>query len=340
MELLRVLIVGCGNIAGTFDQGRAGNELPYTHAGAFLRDGRFILSACVEPDTEKRKAFMAAWGINNGYSSLEQVAETEDGFDVISICSPTPMHAQNLELALKLKPRLIFCEKPVTTSLTESERLVAACRDANILLAVNHTRRWAPDVAEFQADMRTGRWGQLRSVVGFYNKGILNNGSHLIDLLHLLLGKMEIEKVGEPLHDFFPNDPTVPVWLKAAQGVPVHLVCGNAADYALFEIQMIFSKGMVTMEDGGFFWRERRAVASNAFKGYQVLGEGVRRDGEYRLAMQNAADNIFRAITSGAALASTGETAIATQRVCEEIARLACTNPEKVRVHSTGEKSV
>jgi len=35
-------------IAGAFDLA-ALQELPYTHAGAYLRDGRFSLVACVEP---------------------------------------------------------------------------------------------------------------------------------------------------------------------------------------------------------------------------------------------------------------------------------------------------
>jgi predicted dehydrogenase len=319
MAPLRVLIVGCGNIAGTFDSGRPANELPYTHAGAFSRDGRFSLTACVEPDAERRKAFMDAWGISAGFPSIDEVAASGLQFDVISICSPTACHVHDLEIALRLKPKLIFCEKPVTTSLAETERIVMECRDANILFAVNYTRRWAPDISRLQSDMQAGRWGQLRSVVGFYNKGILNNGSHMLDLLHLLVGRMEIVKVGNPIQDFFTNDPTIPVWLEVANGLPVHLVCGHAGDYAIFELQLIFSQGTLTMEDGGLFWRERRAVASDIFKGYRMLNESVRREGEYPAAMLRAVDNIHRAITRDEALASTGESALAAQRICELI---------------------
>lgn len=319
MSPLRVLIVGCGNIAGTFDLGRPASELPYTHAGAFTRDGRFSLAACVEPDEERRKAFMEAWGIPTGYPSIAEVVDSESQFDVISICSPTICHAHDLEMALRLKPQLIFCEKPVTTSAAETERLIVECRKANILLAVNYTRRWAPDILELQADMQVGRWGQLRSVVGYYNKGILNNGSHMLDLLHLLVGPMDIIKVGKPIQDFCPNDPTVPVWLEGANGLPVQLVCGHADDYAIFELQLVFSQGVLTMEDGGLFWRARRAVASDTFRGYRMLDAGIRRAGEYPSAMRGAVDNIYRAITQGDTLASTGESALVAQRVCELI---------------------
>lgn len=316
---LRVLMVGCGNIAGGFDQARAPTELPYTHAGAYVRDGRFNIAVCVEPDDARRAGFMAAWGVPIGFRSVDEVLDSGYQFDVISICSPTSCHAHDLEVALRLKPKLIFCEKPFTASLADTERLVEACRKSNVLLAVNHTRRWDPDIVKLQSDMQAGEWGQLRSVIGYYNKGILNNGSHMLDLLHLLVGGMSIVQVGKPVHDFFPNDPAVPVWLENDQGVPIQLACGHAEDYAIFELQLIFSRGVLTMEEGGMYWRERRAIDSTTFKGYRKLEEGARRAGEYPRAMLQAADNIYRAIKQGESLASTGESALAAQRMCQQI---------------------
>lgn len=321
---LSVLIVGCGNIAGRFDEGRSPGDLPYTHAGAYISDGRFNITACIDPDNSRRADFMEAWGVPAGFRSIDEALCPDSQFDVISICSPTTYHEHDLEIALHLNPKLIFCEKPVTTSLAETERLVAKCGNAHILLAVNYTRRWDPNILKLRTDMLAGKWGQLRSVTGLYNKGILNNGSHMLDLLHLLVGHMEIVKVGKPIFDFFSNDPTVPVWLEDAQGVPVLLNCARAGDYAVFELQLVFSLGVLTMEDGGLFWRERCVVNSKAFKGYRVLEEGIRRAGGDALAMCGAVDNIYRTIIQGAPLASTGESALAAQRVCEQIKQQAC----------------
>jgi predicted dehydrogenase len=318
-DSLSVLIVGCGKIAGQFDQSRSTSDLPHTHAGAYTRDGRFKLSACVEPDDKRRSDFMSAWGVTVGFRSIEEAANSGNHFDVVSICSPTTCHAHDLEIALRLKPQLIFCEKPLTTSLVETERLVEECRESNILLAVNYSRRFDPDVWNLQVDMQEGRWGQLRSIVGCYNKGILNNGSHMLDLVHLLVGPMEIVQVGRPIYDFYPSDPTVPVWLEGADALPVHLVCGHAEDYAIFELQLIFSQGALTMEEGGMFWRERRVIDSVTFKGYRVLDDGVRQSGQYSRSMLQAVGNIYEAMTEGKPLASTGESALVAQRMCEQI---------------------
>jgi predicted dehydrogenase len=322
---LFVLIVGCGNIAGRFDESRSRRDLPCTHAGAYTRDGRFNLSACVEPDDKRRADFMTAWGVPVGFRSIEEAMNSGDHFDVISVCSPTTCHAHDLEIALRLKPKLIVCEKPLTTSLVESERLVEECRKSNVLLAVNYSRRFDPDVWKLQVDMQAGRWGQLRSIIGCYNKGILNNGSHMLDLVNLLVGPMEIIEVGKPIYDFLPSDPTIPVWLEGAGALPIHLVCGHAEDYAIFELQLVFSQGVLTMEEGGMFWRERRVVDSATFKGYRVLDDGVRQPGQYLRSMLEAVGNIYNAITSGKPLASTGESALVAQNLCEQIKRQAVT---------------
>jgi predicted dehydrogenase len=322
-HVMSVLIVGCGNIGGRFDQDRSPGDSPLTHAGAFSRDARFELAACVEPDDNRRADFMQAWEVENGFRSISELTGTDEQFDVISICSPTVDHAQDLDAALCLKPKLIFCEKPVTPSLPESEAIVAKCRAAKIPLAVNYTRRWDKDISKLAMDIDTGRWGQLRSVIGTYNKGILNNGSHMLDLLGLFAGPLEVIKAGKPVEDYFADDPSVPAWLEGGHGLPIHLVCGHAADYALFEIQFIFSRGVLTMEDGGMHWRERRAVDSDTFKGYRNLDAGVRHAGKYPHAMLQAVDNIYRSINNGEALASTGESALAAQRLCGQIKRLA-----------------
>ncbi len=316
---LRVLIVGCGNIAGRFDESRSQSDFPLTHAGALSRDHRFSLVACVDPDTHRLNEFAEAWGIPAGFESMKQLLDLDVSFDVISICSPTSCHIHDIEVALRLSPKLIFCEKPVTKSLLETERLVAECSKAKILLAVNYSRRWDPDITKLKNDIQAGYWGQLRSVVGVYNKGILNNGSHMLDIINFLLGPLTIKNVGVPIDDFFQSDPTIPVWLEAANGLPMQLVCGHAKDYAIFEIQFLFSQGVLTMEEGGMFWRERRAKDSTTFKGYRVLDDGSRRAGKYPRAMLQAVDNIYHAINQDRPLASTGESALVAQRICEQI---------------------
>jgi hypothetical protein len=75
------------------------------------------------------------------------------------------------------------------------------------------------------------------------------------------------------------------------------------------------------MEEGGLCWRERPVADSAHFPGYRSPGEGARRPGGYTEAMRRSVDNLFGALERGEELASTGETALAAQRLCEEISR-------------------
>jgi predicted dehydrogenase len=318
MAPMRTLIVGCGNIAGRFDAGRPG-DWPRTHAGAYARDGRFELAACVEPDDTRRAEFMRDWKVTEGFRSLDEAARSKGAFEVVSICSPTASHAQDLRSALGLQPKLIFCEKPATGSAGETARLIAACKEGGVDLAVNYTRRWDPSVADLKKGLDEGRWGALRSVVGYYNKGLVNNGSHMLDLLHLLLGPLRVVHVGKPVDDFSADDPTLPAWLETEGGLPVQIACAHAADFAFFELQLVFARAVITMEEGGLFWRERPAADSAEFSGYRIPGAGERRPGGYAQAMRRSVDNIFGAVRRREPLASTGDSALAAQRLCEEI---------------------
>ena len=254
---------------------------------------------------------------------MAEVVAQRMQFDVISICSPTQSHAADLETALQLGPKLVFCEKPVTVSAAQTEYFVAQYSNGQIPLAVNHNRRWDPEINRLRAEMQSGKWGELRTATAVYNKGILNNGSHMIDLLQFLVGPMEVMSVGTAVYDFFPVDPTVPAWLVGPGGVPVQLTCGYATDYAIFELQLVFSAGMLNMENGGTFWRERVAVESDTFNGYRMLDAGTRRPGGDSQSMCEAVDNIYRTVVYGDPIASSGESALAAQRVCERIKQLA-----------------
>ena len=314
----RVLIIGCGNIAGGFDAQRAADLPPLTHAGAYRQHGGFELVACVEPDALRRAAFVARWGVARGFADVGSAAAAGP-FDVISLCTPTAWHGAHMLQLLALRPRMVFCEKPLTPTLAESAELVRRCTEQGVALAVNHNRRWAPDVWRWAEELAAGEWGVLRSAVGTYNKGVLNNGGHMLDLMQMLLGPLTLHSAGRAVADFWADDPTVPALLHTRSGAPVQLSVGHAADCAVFELQLLTSEASITMEDGGQRWRVRRVVDSVQFAGYRVLDSGHSQPGQYTAATLAAVTNLHDALQLGAPLLSTGENALQAQALCEQI---------------------
>lgn len=315
----KVLLIGCGNMAGGYDLLQPEDALPLGHAKAFRQHGGFEITCCIDPNALQRQAFQSRWQVPHGFSSWQELPQEVGAFDVISICSPTAAHAQDIHLALALKPQLIFCEKPLTHSVRQTQKAIDECTEKKVLLAVNHSRRWSPEVQQLKQQLAQGQWGALRSVSAIYNKGMLNNGSHMIDLLLNLFGPLHITHVGQAVVDHFDADPSVDACLQTADGVPVQLNVAHAQDFALFEMQIVTEKGVIAMEDGGARWRFRTAIPSALLPGYNFLNQGEWVASQGSPALRNAVANLYDALTQGAALACTGIHALQAQSLCEQI---------------------
>lgn len=317
--MYEVLIIGCGLIAGGFDADRASDAQPFTHAGAFSQHPEFHITACVDPDDQRRRAFQQRWQVADGAVDIEALNMPQGRFAVISICSPTQFHREHVEAALALAPKVIFCEKPVAKSAAETRELARRCAAKGVLLAVNYTRRWDPAIVRLKQEIGDGVWGEIRSVAAVYTKGVVHNGGHMIDLLHLLLGEIDLVASGVSSHDFWPDDPSVSALLASKSGVPITLSIGDARDYALFELTLVTEAGTLTMLDGGRAWAVRRAGESDIFAGYRNLGQVKLIQGEYDAAMLAAVSNVADALGSNVPLASDSANALAAQILCEKI---------------------
>jgi predicted dehydrogenase len=319
-EKLDVLIVGCGRIAGGFDMSNR-NDTPITHAGVIKADRNLSLVACVDPDEKVRRRFMTHWGVTRGFATLAEAAEMVSDIDLVTICSPTSQHYEDVCSALELRPTVIFCEKPVTSSSDLTNKVIQSSAAVGCKIAVNYTRRWDPSVQRLKDQIQT--LGEIRSIVGFYNKGILNNGTHMLDLIGFLFGDLVVDFVGKKLEDYDEDDPTVPVLMHTTQGLPVHLTVGHAADFSLFELQIVAEKEVIVMKDGGSYWLQQSPVASKKYSGYRTLGSAQETAGEHDSAMRRAYENIYLAISTGVPLQSDCSNALKAQVLAEKIRQLA-----------------
>lgn len=317
---LKALIVGCGRIAGGFDENGPDSAV-LSHAGAYQRHPGFEITACVEPDTKRREEFSKAWAVPAAFANLGECLQAGIPFDVASVCLPTANHGAVLERLLGTEVKAVFCEKPLTDDVAESERLIEAYAEARVLLAVNYIRRWDPSVAALRHEIASGDWGQVRTAMGYYTKGVLNNGSHLVDLAHLLRGPLSLDAVTGARTDHDPDDPTVDAVLRWEDGVALHLIGADARDMSLLEFHIVTERGAIGIEESGFTIRRRRIVPSPYFAGYRQLDRGQWATTEFETALYHAVDNLHAAVVEGAALKSDGRSALLAQVLCEEMRR-------------------
>lgn len=199
-EKLRVGVVGLGYAGGRHLAGYA--ELP---------DVEVIALAGLETDRLEKMA--TEHGIPHRYEHWEDLLARDD-LDVVSVCTPTFLHAPIAIAALR-GGRHVLCEKPLARSCAEAEQMVRAAREAGRVLDVVFNYRHRGDVEALRRYVEAGTLGRIyhakaswlrRSgipTIGswFTNKEmagggpLIDIGVHILDLALYLLDEPRVQAV-------------------------------------------------------------------------------------------------------------------------------------------------
>jgi len=93
----------------------------------------------------------------------QREAEREDGIDAVAIVTPNHAHAAAAEAFLNAGIHVI-CDKPLTTTRPESERLVQLAKETGLIFAVTHNYTGYPLVRQARAMVADGELGAIRVV--------------------------------------------------------------------------------------------------------------------------------------------------------------------------------
>jgi predicted dehydrogenase len=318
------MVIGCGKAGGGYNSG-CDDRLVMTHALAYRRHPDFSLIACVDPDRAARETFMRRWGVPHGFATLEEALDCGLDVDVASVAAPTPTHVDILRRLLNSPVRAVFAEKPLGGEPDKAADVLAGYAAAGKPLVVAYLRRFDPSMHMLRDEIARGEWGEIRSVLAVYGRGVMNNGSHMVDLLHFLTGEkpVVIAAITKVLADGVDGDPTVDATLQIENGPLIHLAGSDGRDYALFEVKLVCSEGVVDIEDAGLSMRRRRAIADALSPGLRRLEAGNAQPTQWGEAFLRALDSLSRALSTGDKLAGNGATALAAIRVCDSLRRAA-----------------
>ncbi len=86
----------------------------------------------------------------------------------VVLATPHSQHAEQV-IAAARAGKHVFVEKPFTLSKTSAEAAVKACRDAGLVMALGHNRRFLPAVAEMKKLIADGTLGTLCHVEGHFS---------------------------------------------------------------------------------------------------------------------------------------------------------------------------
>ncbi len=197
MEKVGVGIIGSGFVADI-------------HAHAIKHVPEIDLVAVASPTPGKAKAFAADRGIPHAYEDYRELIARPD-VQMVTLALPNDRHAEAAIAAAKAKKHVI-CEKPLCRTLEEADRMIAACRDAGVLLLYAEELLFAPKYVRAKTLVDEGAvgkpflvrqseehdgphmawfWDVERSGGGV----LLDMGCHSIEFGRWVLGKPKVKSV-------------------------------------------------------------------------------------------------------------------------------------------------
>ena len=318
---MRAAIIGCGRVAGGYDE-KTAPEIVNTHAKAYQLQPATELVAAADLDVQKARKFVARWAIPAAYSDVAEMLAAEHP-DIVSICTPDRTHAAMLEMCLECPSiKAVWCEKPLATDVNEAEAIVSTYAKRGVVLAVNYTRRWNEQIQRIKRALQRHEMGTIQKVIVYYTKGICHNGSHAVDLLLDWFGEVsKMQLLGSHV-DFVADDPTVDAHLVFGD-ISVYLLGLDEREYTLFEIDILGTLGRVKVKSGGQTEWSRRQPDPD-FDDYRNLSlyDSHCTTSDVQ-PMFLALQEIVHAAFSGVRVRSNGKSALATLRVCRQLAEQA-----------------
>ena len=97
------------------------------------------------------------------YETFDTIKGNPD-IDIVYIVLPNSLHAEYVIRAAKAGKHVI-CEKPMATSIEDCDRMIAACKDAGVMLSIGYRLHFEPYNLEMVRMASQGTYGRLNKIV-------------------------------------------------------------------------------------------------------------------------------------------------------------------------------
>jgi predicted dehydrogenase len=309
----RAAIVGLGQVGLLLDDDAKRSGV-WTHFTAYERLAeRFELVAACDPDADRcARAARRARSLRC-YESLDAMLAAER-LDVVSLCTPPDLHLGQIR-ACTGKVRAVICEKPLGGDFDEASAVVAGCRTAGTVLAVNYYKRFDGVVPRVAGLLRDGGIGEPCSALASYSGPIEAVGSHALDLLGFLVGSLRL------VHATGVAPDRVAAILTFGRGHRAVLRCTGRREDLIFEVEVTGTEGRVRILDNCARGEVCRFRPSLRYGGYRELVPEAWPDHCHAERFLPLFAEVASALDGGRTpLTSDGFTALETQQLLHRIA--------------------
>jgi len=260
-------VIGLGNIGFKFsyDAKRKGT---WSHVDAYNKCPSTVLAGAVEIDRNTIDLFHSKYPDVPVYPTVKDLF-SKHRIDIVSICVPTHLHYSMYKEVVGHDIKAIFCEKPLSGMVHESQEMVDLAREKKIVLAVNYTRRWQNSFILAKKLVDKGKIGHIRAVTAYYPGQIFNIGSHLFDTARMIT---KIKPLSFSTAMINPDpDPSLSGWMNCDEDIHFSFIATGKREDLVFEIDVIGDKGRLKVFENGDKIELYRFRESPRYSGYREL---------------------------------------------------------------------
>ncbi len=269
----RSALIGLGNVAYKLGRDRiSGASL--CHSASYGANDQTTLVGGYGPMEDDRVKFSQHLGVPS-YENLNEMLNTLRP-DIVSICSPDSAHLNNLLTCFEHDIPMVWLEKPMADNSHDTQDILkeyAKRKSCNTKVLVSYQRRYTHSYIHLKKIIESEEYGAVLNVEVRYSKGLLTNGSHMVDLLYFLFGEVAVDILwAESGSDQsgIKSNPSFVLMLNKRLKV---FFLGSQAPYHNIDIVVTFENGRLSINHGGMTPVVERKVEHELFEGFYRLSQ-------------------------------------------------------------------
>jgi len=260
----KAVLIGLGNISHKFGKDLiSGSSL--SHFSAYSANPRIDLLAGFSPIRSEAENFEAETGIKS-FLNLNELFSIKP--DIVSICSPTEMHYDQLEMCIKNAIPMVWMEKPVADSSAKILDLYKASKKPQTIL-VNFFRRYHSAYQQLKQLIEGKYFGEILAINISYSRGLSNNGIHMLDLIYYLFDDLQCKIIWVENKKNIENPSFI---LETKFGLKIFVI-GTNTHYHNIDIIVTAEDGRMSVIHGGMTTRIEKKVEHELFHDFYRLVE-------------------------------------------------------------------
>jgi len=191
-KIKNTILIGLGSVGALYD--RIDNRLTTTHLKSLNILKQYNLNYKIDLDKNKKKIIKNFKNIN--FTSNLNVIKKEINKDtLVVLSSPTKTHLKIFLKLIKFGIKNIFFEKPIGKNINENIKILKLCNKNKISIYTNYFRRYLTAFNKIKSKIKSNSIGHVIGGTFIYDKYLLNNGCHAIDLLNFFLNEKKKFKI-------------------------------------------------------------------------------------------------------------------------------------------------